>query len=1158
MASKLCCTIEQEGRPDSPELPNARRSDATPAKLPLLPKRPDSQGSRFTSARSEDLHELRQIFNSAKDSEDSKHSSRTKSHRSPFARPSMYSLHSLHKMKSLHALIKRKFSRDLSRTKSNTQLRESSPKKEHMIEEPDTVVKVPRDGPNLQLKITKDDLRKDLLSDKKPEEGGYDPDAEMLDDIARNIGKKPPSKRPSIHSIDWTSSPGSKQTPGSSSKGRRSSDLGYDSQPYQIKQPQSTGNTPMSARFSQFISSPNLQVNPPKVKDQRLRRSHSTTSIDVPVPSPVSPRLPSMTINDPDAVPWSISMVESLRLSQFPTPPRHLSSEPSKSSLYVNFGSAETGNKQPSLELEASKETAKLCGPIPDDKADDLQIQVQQPTLPCVSGSIHDSVRKNTPPVKEAINKSHDEDEEDDPRRSVHLYSMRISHHLRSGSLLSWENLADPLDKSSPTRPFRDRTPSNQSRVSKLQQLSGRTRYERQSSSSGFASSRVPSKWGKVLPQDRDHREEKSSIYSSRPQSPPDSFGGSLINLSRSFTYLDPLNPTTSDLPQRRLSDSYPATDNEETPRPLHRYGITNTQDALSTTPKNPLLKSLIPLARNNSVANTKQSKFREEFSPSPPRKKTSASIMKFLNPKRSSIRSQSETNIKAENFGVDGPIAQPHAATNRERRLSRSMMSLQTEQEAVGKEKASNPMWERALRAHQEERSSMFLPQNKELATQGTPFRERRGSAVKPRASLNEEVSPPTQAVTVPKPPPFLEAQAPDQGGLDFIPSLFKRRSAVISRDKDNVSPGQEAKVAFDKQTDDVKTVGAWGRYPSHTRPERTNSASHLDDVQARDFALENAMKFAMGVDADDEIDPTTRPESPSPINGKKRKKRVGSGHIAKSNSMTFGKQFFKNYTRIFRSQSTEFQRHGHGHRSSITTGGMLEYPELEILPDVWRRGIIEERRKDGSNESQEPDGGGEGSRGRDKKGKGKSGADDSMATLCPKNNEDDSSITLDGAAETQTETPTDRARVWSVYYEDCVPNFPRASLDLAAHSRAHYQDLELLEFGRMSARHSFDLSRHSTTLPARLTKHSRHGSRIGRLSIISHSSAKPSLASMGRGEDGEGDGADERSMVSVRRSTMDLITLYREQETVERERVLSLMRMESVKGETAGVMAV
>jgi hypothetical protein len=72
----------------------------------------------------------------------------------------------------------------------------------------DTVVRTSTDKANQQLKITKDDLRKDLLSDKKPDEGGYDSDAEVLEDIAKNIGKKTPSKRPSIHSVDWSPSAG--------------------------------------------------------------------------------------------------------------------------------------------------------------------------------------------------------------------------------------------------------------------------------------------------------------------------------------------------------------------------------------------------------------------------------------------------------------------------------------------------------------------------------------------------------------------------------------------------------------------------------------------------------------------------------------------------------------------------------------------------------------------------------------------------------------------------------------------------------------------------------------------------------------------------------------------------------------------------------------
>jgi hypothetical protein len=183
-------------------------SHVTPAKLPLLPKRQDSEGSRFTSARSEDLHELQQIFDHAKD-RSSKDTSPDKTPRSRFMRPSINSLHSLQKVKSVHALIKRRLSKDLSKTTpTSTPKKSKTAKEKHEDVEVDTVIRVARDGPNLQLKITKSDLKKDLLSDKKPDEGGYDSDAEVLSDVARKISKKSPSKRTSIHSIDWkTSSP---------------------------------------------------------------------------------------------------------------------------------------------------------------------------------------------------------------------------------------------------------------------------------------------------------------------------------------------------------------------------------------------------------------------------------------------------------------------------------------------------------------------------------------------------------------------------------------------------------------------------------------------------------------------------------------------------------------------------------------------------------------------------------------------------------------------------------------------------------------------------------------------------------------------------------------------------------------------------------------
>jgi hypothetical protein len=207
MAANLCCTAEQQGRPGSPELPNARIRTAAHANVHLLPNQPGSLNSHFTSARTDELLELKNIFEGARDHGSDQASSAQKPH-ARFSRTSMYSLHDLHKMISMRSMIKRRFSKDLVRKDLAKLQSPRSTTQEVNVDDQNTVVRQPRDPANEQLNITKHDLRKDLLSDKGPEEGGYDSDAEVLDDVAKNVGKKAPSKRPSVHSIDWSPSAG--------------------------------------------------------------------------------------------------------------------------------------------------------------------------------------------------------------------------------------------------------------------------------------------------------------------------------------------------------------------------------------------------------------------------------------------------------------------------------------------------------------------------------------------------------------------------------------------------------------------------------------------------------------------------------------------------------------------------------------------------------------------------------------------------------------------------------------------------------------------------------------------------------------------------------------------------------------------------------------
>lgn len=945
----------------------------------------------------------------------------------------------------------------------------------------------------------------------------------------------------------------SKQTP-ESAKAFNPLDIGPSNPPYELSPSKLAGNTPSTSRFSNIFSTPNLRLSASESKDRKSRRSHSVTSIERPKLSSFVPmRLPSIDATDSEALPWSVSMHESLRLSQFPIPPRQPNTKLSKSSLRVNLGSNEAENQKASCQSERPRMASESLTEATPRFHEKVQIHVQEPTA---SPRVSTSVKENAPPggVRDC-KRAHveDADKEEDPRSSVHLHNMRISHHLRSGSLLSWDALADAPDLPTPPPVFRERTVSDQSRFSGR---AGRSRHDRQTSSSGFASSRVPSKWGRILSQGQ-QREEMSSVYSSRPHSPPDSFGDSVANLSLPVTHQDSATSTTVDLAGRQLHT--PATDNEDTPKPIKRYGITNLQAVKRASVNDSLLNSPA-LARNNSVAITKRSKFHEEFSPSPPRKKSTPtlSIMRILRP-RSIVRNRSDSNIKDLKPQGDGPSDMSDGPTDRERRVSQSFISLQKEHQALKHDKEASPTWERALKTQQEERSAFFLPQNKALAMQCSPFRER-SSTLSARSKSIASVSPlHTQKNHDISP---TGTQVPTPSGADpeppFPSKLITRRSALIHMDDSDFNPDLEVQAAFDKQTDTAEIVGAWGRYPSHTRHDRASSAGHLDSVQSRDFALEAAIQFAKGEDIEDNVDPATRPESPPLVGGKKRKKRVDSTPMVKSHSMTFGKNFLKNYTKIFRSQSTEFQRHGRGHRSSIATGGTLEYPELEILPEVWRRRIVRDGDEDGSMEEGsgethkvEPSTPAQGHMNREQRVGG------SEATLRP-NRPDDNDFALDGVIDGNTST--DRARVWSIYYEDCIPAFPRASTDLNSISHPNLNELlELAEFGARPARCSLDSKRanmHSMTMPARLKHHSRHGSRMSRMTIASRGSVVPSFLSMSRSE-GQGidDGADANSIDSVRKSTLDLVNMYREQEVTERERVLNLMRMESVYSRVDGL---
>lgn len=116
---------------------------------------------------------------------------------------------------------------------------------------------------------------------------------------------------------------------------------------------------------------------------------------------------------------------------------------------------------------------------------------------------------------------------------------------------------------------------------------------------------------------------------------------------------------------------------------------------------------------------------------------------------------------------------------------------------------------------------------------------------------------------------------------------------------------------------------ASSWARYPSHTRPERSTSPAGVSDqVYSRDFAITPSGP----------VPKVSSEHDPSPLSN--------SGKKAKTETMSLGKRMLSTISSLYRSQSQELQRRlaneARGHRSSISEGGKLEYPELEMLGSI------------------------------------------------------------------------------------------------------------------------------------------------------------------------------------------------------------------------------
>ena len=119
------------------------------------------------------------------------------------------------------------------------------------------------------------------------------------------------------------------------------------------------------------------------------------------------------------------------------------------------------------------------------------------------------------------------------------------------------------------------------------------------------------------------------------------------------------------------------------------------------------------------------------------------------------------------------------------------------------------------------------------------------------------------------------------------------------------------------------VKPPRSWARYPSHTRDERTASATIKDNVNPKDFAIKEISPYGQVFWATDR-----EPAS--------QRSRL-SGLTTRSLSFKLGKAVKSKVSKFMLNKNKlgdEGNNPLNGRRGSAQAGGYLDYPELEILP--------------------------------------------------------------------------------------------------------------------------------------------------------------------------------------------------------------------------------
>lgn len=920
MPSLLCCRAP---RSSSPPLPNVRHVNISDEKQRELRHQVPTYSISIASSKSaEDLQAIHQIFASSSQDEGGQGALAPQGPMQELHTNTETQIHhkeSSSRLQDVTTKLRKRLSRDSATSRRSSKRRSRNTTSEEDIER----------RRELKRALHKR-LQDEILEDRRVSEGGYDPDAETiatpsvsrettagsrispryLGEVLRHLesvrelekrgrrqsepGAKADSKTQDVvrrtHTIRSVATPS------------RTASKGGPGPAFAVQTREDNEDDLRSNRPTNLLL-PLPDLSPVWRPDLRLECSDTarpTSGVAIPLQSSISPATPpqrsdtndsSRTINAPAA-----PVLPPLRL---PSISGSVTARDWRLSLTPGRGNPLSGgdNDVPrEKEIEGNKiqspkarrpliGTSSFLGPIrsneivrrsaEEQKADRDHASRCMPSAEDEFGGIDDGPERPRTPSQQGIGSANDDDiNPGRPARvsSVHLYDMHISQRLASRGLLS--------NRSSS---YQQELPGHQRSMSSCGSsllFPVKMRHDRQTSSSGLTSLTVPRSWGGIF------KDNTSSVYDSKGASLTSSPNSSVIRFpnlsdqiwqSKAFRSRNELPVLDDSAPQVTSASTIPwKSINQKRPRGLtiDTGSLHSSTDSFRAREVAAAESRILPRPRSATLP--KVSRFKEDFEGEP------------------SLEAHSE---------------QTHPIQHKlQRRHSIASYDGSDEWYASGKRQGfgyeyvptgmdtSTVLWERALQQHAEGGVSSSKLRS------GSVLQDSSAGGLK--SQIQGDKAPEVNTALIPAGPGYRT------GGWSFE-SKPEGSAEVPEIDPKHVNRHENL------YTSSTTSRSSWGRYPSHTRAERSSSpAGEADNVLARDFAPASEVTLEPGG--------KTVPKSKRGFSmlGKK-----------KSRSMTFGKAVMKTFSRLYKSHSTDFRPSMGNHRTSVHIGGVLEYPELEVL---------------------------------------------------------------------------------------------------------------------------------------------------------------------------------------------------------------------------------